>query len=130
MALDYGIDDTCAACRGPKPHKQERVLGEAALEASNLLAVAEVGDYRTRRTWEGATSGSCNVDESQAQFLEAVQLLHVALHEEPNDPCVMCNLGACYESGKGVKQDLLRASKLYEAAAERGSATAQCNLGV
>ena len=30
-----------------------------------------------------------------------------------------CNLGYCYESGKGVKEDKARAVKLYRQAAEQ-----------
>ena len=40
-----------------------------------------------------------------------------------------CNLGLCYEMGKGVAKDEAAAVKWYSKAAERGLARAQCNLG-
>jgi hypothetical protein len=40
-----------------------------------------------------------------------------------------CNLGYCFEIGKGVAQDLAEAVRYYRLAAEQGHARAQCNLG-
>ena len=48
---------------------------------------------------------------------------------EPGLSPRQCNLGYCYESGKGVKEDKARAVKLYRQAAEQGSSVGQCNLG-
>ncbi|UQT49922.1 sel1 repeat family protein [Flavonifractor plautii] len=48
---------------------------------------------------------------------------------EQGYPRAQCNLGYCYESGKGVKEDKARAVKLYRQAAEQGSSVGQCNLG-
>ena len=47
---------------------------------------------------------------------------------EQGYPRAQCNLGYCYESGKGVKEDKTRAVKLYRQAAEQGSSVGQCNL--
>jgi len=41
-----------------------------------------------------------------------------------------CNLGALYQSGRGVQKDLSQARKWYFDAAEHGSAPAQFNLGL
>ncbi|GAQ83639.1 hypothetical protein KFL_001560080 [Klebsormidium nitens] len=41
-----------------------------------------------------------------------------------------CNLGWCYQHGRGVEKDEVRAAGLYAQAAEQGLARAQCNLGV
>ena len=40
------------------------------------------------------------------------------------------NLGACYQRGEGVEQNMQRAVELYQAAAAQGVAQAQCYLGV
>ncbi len=40
-----------------------------------------------------------------------------------------CNLGFCYESGRGVTQNYDKAVELYQKAAEQGNSNAQCNLG-
>ncbi|EGB06480.1 hypothetical protein AURANDRAFT_29118, partial [Aureococcus anophagefferens] len=42
----------------------------------------------------------------------------------------MRHLGAMYEHGSGVKLDKKKAERLYRAAADRGHAVAQCNLGI
>lgn len=41
-----------------------------------------------------------------------------------------CNLGICYETGRGVTQDYYEAVKWYRKAAEQGNRQAQYNLGV
>ena len=41
-----------------------------------------------------------------------------------------CNLGYCYQMGKGCKKDMKRAVYYYKAAAEDGSAAAKYNLGI
>jgi tetratricopeptide (TPR) repeat protein len=44
-------------------------------------------------------------------------------------PGAMTCLGKCYEEGQGVAKDVAEATRLYRAAAERGHAQAQFNLG-
>jgi len=41
----------------------------------------------------------------------------------------MNNLGTCYELGKGVDKDILRAYDLYEESSRKGNAQAMSNLG-
>jgi TPR repeat protein len=45
------------------------------------------------------------------------------------DPVGQCNLGFCYKTGSGVKQDMAEGVKWYRKAAEQGLAQAQFNLG-
>jgi len=45
------------------------------------------------------------------------------------NPTSMNNLGTCYELGKGVDKDILRAYDLYEEASKKGNAQAMSNLG-
>ena len=45
------------------------------------------------------------------------------------NPTAMNNLGTCYELGKGVEKDVLRAYDLYEEASKKGNAQAMSNLG-
>ena len=40
-----------------------------------------------------------------------------------------CNLGWCYENGRGVSQDYSEAAKWFSKSAEQGYARAQNNLG-
>jgi TPR repeat protein len=46
------------------------------------------------------------------------------------DALAQCALGACFESGRGVLQDLGEAVKWYRKSAGQGDALAQCALGV
>ena len=39
------------------------------------------------------------------------------------------NLGVCYETGRGVEQDIKKAVELFRKAADQGHAMAQYNLG-
>jgi hypothetical protein len=48
---------------------------------------------------------------------------------EQGNSNAQCNLGFCYELGKGVSQDYTEAVKWYRKAAEQGNASAQFNLG-
>ena len=41
-----------------------------------------------------------------------------------------CDLGYCYQFGKGVQMNLNKAIELYEKSANQGNMYAQCNLGV
>ena len=41
----------------------------------------------------------------------------------------LCNLGWCYENGRGVSQNYSEAAKWYSKSAEQGNAGAQNNLG-
>ncbi|GAQ90266.1 hypothetical protein KFL_006200060 [Klebsormidium nitens] len=45
------------------------------------------------------------------------------------DAAAQCNLGVCFELGKGVEEDEARATELYAKAAAQGDARAQCCLG-
>ena len=45
------------------------------------------------------------------------------------DALAQCNLGACYYSGKGVKQDYNKALKWFRKSAAQGNDMAQCNIG-
>ena len=45
------------------------------------------------------------------------------------DAAAQCNLGYCYEYGKGVRRDYTEAMKWYRESAERGNAPAQYNIG-
>ena len=49
---------------------------------------------------------------------------------ELGDVEAMKNLAGLYETGSGVKLDMKKAEELYRAAADRGHAVAQNNLGV
>ena len=49
---------------------------------------------------------------------------------EMGDLEAMCNLGSCYEDGKGgLTKDTFKAVEWYKKAAEAGNARAMCNLG-
>jgi len=49
---------------------------------------------------------------------------------ETGDAAAQCELGACYENGEGVEEDVEKAVGLYTKAAAQGHAQAQCNLGL
>lgn len=48
---------------------------------------------------------------------------------ERGDAGAQCDLGFCYEVGRGVPVDRLQAAQWYRRAAEQGHGTAACNLG-
>ena len=48
---------------------------------------------------------------------------------ELGDVHAMVSLGAAYYNGEGVKLDWKKAKQLHRMAADRGSATGQCNVG-
>ena len=39
-------------------------------------------------------------------------------------------VGVCYKNGQGVEKNLAEAVKYYRLAAQKGNASAQCNLGM
>ena len=49
---------------------------------------------------------------------------------EQGNARAQCNLGVCFDYGKGVDKDEKEAVKWFTKAAEQGNARAQCNLGV
>ena len=64
---------------------------------------------------------------NEDNYEEAVKLFRLAA--EKGYARAQCNLGVCYEYGRGVEQSYEEAVKLYKLAAEQGNAIAQCNLG-
>jgi TPR repeat protein len=59
--------------------------------------------------------------------VEAVKWFRKAA--EQNDVDAQCNLGCCYNDGRGVAKDAVEAVKWYRKAAEQNDAGAQLNLG-
>ena len=61
-------------------------------------------------------------------YEEAVKWYRLAAQQE----CApaQCNLGLCYETGRGVRQDIREAVRWFCRAARAGDKTAQHNLGV
>ena len=64
----------------------------------------------------------------QQDKTEAVRLYGLAAAQGNADG--QCNLGTCYEFGKGVRQDKVEGARLYGLAAAQGEAVAQWNLGL
>ena len=60
-------------------------------------------------------------------YVEAVKWFRQAA--EQGNARAQCNLGWCYEAGKGVTQSWEEAVKWYQKSAEQGNARAQNNLG-
>ena len=60
-------------------------------------------------------------------YQEAARLYAIA--HQGGYPPAACALGLCYEMGRGVAEDKLKATEYYRQAAEKGNVTAQCNLG-
>lgn len=61
-----------------------------------------------------------NAEKAVEQYQIAAELGHVR---------ALCNLGHCYDRGKGVKADLAQSLKWYEQAAELGDLMAQYHVG-
>ena len=67
-------------------------------------------------------------DEGTQNYFEAVHWYRLTAEQGNNK--AMCNLGVCYEYGKGgLTKDEVKAVEWYRKAAEAGDATAMCNLG-
>ena len=65
---------------------------------------------------------------NKKDYNSAVQYYHKAA--EQGEVYAQCNLGVCYETGRGVTQDYYEAVKWFRKAAEQGNRQAQYNLGV
>jgi len=61
-------------------------------------------------------------------YVEAVKWYYAAAEQELAD--AQCNLGLCYQTGRGVEQNSNAALKWFIRAARQGHKTAQHNLGV
>ncbi|HEU0040466.1 MAG TPA: tetratricopeptide repeat protein, partial [Verrucomicrobiae bacterium] len=61
-------------------------------------------------------------------FTAAVNWYRRAAEQEVGP--AQCNLGLCYQTGRGVEQDSREAVKWFIRAARQGDKTAQHNLGV
>lgn len=69
------------------------------------------------------------VSDNSELYVKAVAMLE-KLIEKNNDPRALNELAICYVLGRGVKQDKDKAFCLYEKAAKKGHAVAQCSLGL
>lgn len=69
------------------------------------------------------------VSDSSELYVKAVAMLE-KLIEKNNDPRALNELAICYVLGRGIKQDKDKAFCLYENAAKKGHAVAQCSLGL
>jgi hypothetical protein len=49
---------------------------------------------------------------------------------DQGDAGAQLNLGLCYDNGRGVERDPVKAAEWYRKAADQGNADAQVNLGV
>jgi TPR repeat protein len=61
-------------------------------------------------------------------FTEAVKWYQAAAEQELAD--AQCNLGLCYQTGRGVEKNPAAAVKWFIRAARQGNKTAQHNLGL
>ena len=64
---------------------------------------------------------------NKEKYEEAVKWYRKAA--EQGDADAQCNLGWCYEHGRGISKDEVQAVKWYRKAAEQGNSQAQCYLG-
>jgi hypothetical protein len=64
----------------------------------------------------------------EQDFAEAAKWYLLAAEQELAD--AQCNLGLCYQTGRGVKQNNKEAVKWFIRAAQQGNKTAQHNLGL
>jgi TPR repeat protein len=101
-----------------------RLLIETAAAGELPLAVCTCQRYK----WGVFT----NTDEDE-QGLAFKTLQGLASADTGATPwtvlAAQCNLGLCYECGRGVEKDVVEAVKWYRKAAEQGHSRAQCNLG-
>jgi tetratricopeptide (TPR) repeat protein len=101
-----------------------RLLIETAAAGELPLAVCTCQRYK----WGVFT----NTDEDE-QGLAFKTLQGLASADTGATPwtvlAAQCNLGLCYECGRGVEKDVVEAVKWYQKAAEQGHSRAQCNLG-
>ena len=65
---------------------------------------------------------------NKGDYANAVK--HFERLAKEGDARAQCNLGVCYENGRGVTQDYVEAVAWYRKAVEQGLADAQNNLGV
>lgn len=66
--------------------------------------------------------------EDKGAYIHAKDLYEIAASN--GYAPAQCNLGLCYDTGKGVLQNENEAAKWYRKAAEQGNGTAQYNLGL
>jgi hypothetical protein len=64
----------------------------------------------------------------EQDFREAAKWYLAAADQELAD--AQCNLGLCYQTGRGVPKDTREAVKWFIKAARQGNKTAQHNLGL
>ncbi|MBQ8174240.1 MAG: SEL1-like repeat protein [Clostridia bacterium] len=64
----------------------------------------------------------------KGNYEDALKYYEIAA--ECGHPGAQCNLGYCYQNGKGCDVDMRRAVRYYKMAAEQGNGTAELNLAV
>jgi len=111
--------DACPLCRVPCPNGAAEQLARIRRHVENEVpeAITFLG-YAYREGWYGLVKS----DKKAAKlFKRAVEL---------GDVDAMTQLAELHKFGSGVKLDNKKAMKLCRAAADRGNAAAQCNLGL
>ena len=69
-------------------------------------------------------------DKPATSAVTAIDFAATKKAAEGGDAIAQFNLGAMYDNGQGVPQDVAEALKWYRLAADQGQADAQFNLGV
>jgi hypothetical protein len=113
------IGDACALCRVPCPKDDAEQLAQLRRHVENEVpeAISYLGN-----AYRGGSFGLVKSDKKAAKIWKrAVELGNVD---------AMAALAELYEDGLGVKLDKKKAERLLRAAADRGAAIPQYNLGL
>ena len=110
--------DTCPLCRVPCSKTNAEELARLRRHVEN--EVPEAITFLGNAYYGGRLGLVKNVKKSAKIWKRAVELGEVD---------AMVDLGLLYENGSGVKLDKKKAVQLYRAAADRGDAFGQINLG-
>lgn len=107
------------------PKSSSEASDNALQQRQQLIAAARGGDADAQcRMGDICRTG----DEFTVQdYPEALRWYRLAA--EQGDPNAQNNIGAMYQNGLGVPEDMTEAAKWYRRSADRGLATAQYNLG-
>ena len=106
-----------------RPHEYQSLLGEHYLASNGASGVAAAG---TSVTVAASAPVGGDVADADLADLDVAQLRRIA---EQGDAAAQTELGARYETGRGVARDYEEAVRWYRLAADQGHARGQASFG-